>query len=139
MPIVFAYGSLLNAASRRATLGADVPWSRACVRPSWGYKRAFNVRGEGETEEVYLGLAPSSPGQCVPGVLLHVTPAELARLCRRERYYRPVRVPHDALDPPTHGVVTFYPLARHTLAVPRAPSRRYRRLVQHGHREVCGV
>ena len=83
------------------------------------------MRGDGE---VYLGLAPGT-GCTIPGVLLHVTPAQLANLRVRERYYKLVRVPPDALEPPTRNVVVFYPLAWYTTDH-GAPSVRYRRLVE---------
>ncbi len=152
---VFAYGSLVDARSRRATLGdaavANVTVIPAYVRSTWGHRRAYNVAADNGVD-VYLGLEPTHSATVggeggggggrgsrrrIHGVLLAVTPAQFATLRRRERYYRVVRIPRSVLVsfPPLpddgRPVVTFYPLRRHVIA-PSQPTRRYRALVERG-------
>lgn len=126
MLVLFAYGSLLDAASRARTLPdpADVA-VLGPVRVS-GVRVAANAQRDGTEGDVYLGLVPCA-GASAWGVLLRVTTARARdALVRREALYR--------LVPLGGGVHTFVTLPRHRLATPRpnGVSAAYRAMVRRG-------
>lgn len=119
---VFAYGSLVSAASAAATLGrpprASWPAGEAVAARLSGWRRRFSViRDNRACEKTFaldadgslpghllgLNIEPTgSPGDLVNGLLIAVSAAELDRLDRREiRYDR--REVAAAIEPPTAG------------------------------------
>lgn len=99
--IVFAYASLVNAASAAETLGREVDPEPATLdghRRAWSVARSnetsekvFELAGTGERPGWFLGLnlERDPAGRC-NGALIEVTDAELDRLALRELRYRPV-------------------------------------------------
>jgi hypothetical protein len=97
---IFGYGSLINAASRKATAAAPVPAIPARVSAAFGYARAWNDRSpSGFTA---LGLCRRRAGKApmtVNGVLYPVDGADgMARFDAREVGYARVEVPRDVIE-----------------------------------------
>jgi cation transport regulator ChaC len=99
---IFAYGSLVSAASAAETLGRAVApepatlagWSRGftVVRDNRASEKTFARRDDGSVPDWILGLDVSSAGGTVNGALIAVDEAELDRLDLREIRYRRVEV-----------------------------------------------
>jgi cation transport regulator ChaC len=125
--LLFAYGSLVNAASASITLGRDLEpeavmrlagWRRrwSLVRDNETSEKTF-ARGDGSRPGFCLGLnLEPAPGQPGPnGVLYRVSEAELERLDLREiRYHRVeagsvvtyvAKPGHFAAEPPDGAVI----------------------------------
>lgn len=121
---LFAYGSLVSAASAERTLGRPVEHA-AVVRLTGWRRRWSQVRDNRATEKSFahaesgavpphclgLNLEPDPSGEGPNGVLIEVSPAELERLAAREVRYNRIDVT-DALgeDPAASGfsqVATF--------------------------------
>jgi cation transport regulator ChaC len=99
---VFAYGSLVSAASAAATLGRPVEplpaelhgWRRGftIVRDNRACEKTFARRGDGSIPDWVLGLAVAAGDGEVNGALLAVEGAELDRLDLREIRYRRIEI-----------------------------------------------
>jgi cation transport regulator ChaC len=119
---LFAYGSLVSAASAEVTLGRPV--EHAAVARLSGWRRRWSqLRDNRATEKTFadaasgvvpphclgLNLEPGGSGEDPNGALIEVSPAELERLTAREIRYDPLDVT-DAIgeDAPAYArVVTF--------------------------------
>ena len=102
---LFAYGSLVSAASTGRTLGREIRRSSVARLPGWR-RRWSQVRDNRSTEKTFahaesgavpshclgLNLEPDSVGSGPNGVLLEVSDEELARLATREIRYEVVDV-----------------------------------------------
>jgi len=120
---LFAYGSLVSAASAERTLGHEVRHAAVARLPGWR-RRWSQVRDNRATEKTFahaesgavpphclgLNLEPDAAGEGPNGVLLEVSEEELDRLATREIRYDQVDVT-DAMrtgDAASFGrVVTF--------------------------------
>jgi cation transport regulator ChaC len=99
---IFAYGSLVSAASAAATLGRPVEpipaelhgWQRGftIVRDNRTCEKTFARRDDGSIPDWVLGLAVVAGEAAINGALIPVEQAELERLDLREIRYRRVEV-----------------------------------------------
>jgi hypothetical protein len=96
---IFGYGSLINSASRNATVGKIVPAIPVRVSAAFGYIRAWDDRStSGFTA---LGLRKPGPGEkasTINGVLYPVDGDDMAKYDVRERGYGRVEVPRDDIE-----------------------------------------
>ena len=120
---LFAYGSLVSAASARGTLGRDV--EHATVTTLRGWRRRWSqVRDNQATEKTFadpsggavprhclgLNVEPDAAGEGPNGVLIEVSEDELRRLAAREIRYDEVDVTDSIPQEDAGGfarVVTF--------------------------------
>ena len=84
---VFAYGTLLDIATRNEVFGRRVPGVRASLT---GWKKKYDDEGFPYLERA-TGLAPSK----VSGLLLELTTADLAKLDAWETKYHRIKVKLD--------------------------------------------
>ena len=132
MTLIFAYGSLLDDASRAATLGRHVP----CDAPAalCEHAAAWCVT---DGRETYLGLVPAG-GSVAVGAVFEASVEDVRRLRARERGYRLRRLPRRLFVSPAPAADShaFVPAARGACRSSPPPSRRYVRLVTRGFRRV---
>ena len=92
---IFAYGSLINTASRNTTSARPIPAIPVRVSADFGYIRVWNDRSpSGFTA---LGLRKPTPGESaltINGVLYPVEGNDMAEFDEREHGYVRVEVPH---------------------------------------------
>ena len=88
MPLVFVYGSLMNARSRESTIGFPVRARRATLRPAAGLHRGWTFRSAPH-RMTCLGVYrdPTRAARPVRGMVLRVDAPTLARLDQREQGY----------------------------------------------------
>ena len=96
---IFGYGSLINSASRSATVGEPVPAIPARVSAKFGYVRAWNAQSaSGFTA---LGLRKAGLGEAgstINGVIYPVEGGDIAKYDEREQGYARVEVPRDEIE-----------------------------------------
>ena len=96
---IFGYGSLINSASRNATVGKIVPAIPVRVSAAFGYIRAWDDRSS--SGFTALGLRKPGAGEkasTINGVLYPVDGDDMAKYDIRERGYRRVEVPRDDIE-----------------------------------------
>ena len=131
---VFAYGSLVSAASAAETLGRRSVEPRPAVLRGW--RRSFSLgRDNRRCEKTFartddgtipplilaLNLEPADPGAEVNGALIDVGAAELERLDLRELRYDRIEVTGSVSAPGQAGRVFTY-VARAENHVPAPPA-----------------
>ena len=125
MPLVFVYGSLMNARSRESTIGFPVPARRATLRPAAGLHRGWTFRSAPH-RMTCLGVHrdPTRAARPVRGMVLRVDAPTLARLDQREQGYdritlapAHVHLEGDAALEKEDGEIVYTYAVRH----PRAP------------------
>ncbi|MDO8663642.1 MAG: gamma-glutamylcyclotransferase family protein [Candidatus Wildermuthbacteria bacterium] len=100
---VFGYGSLMNKESLQSTLPGKKIYGWAVLRD---WRRKFNKPG---LDHKYLNLVPADGNvQQTEGVLIEVTPEELAILKKREGGYKIVDVTKQIVDLPKDAVVVAF-------------------------------
>ena len=110
MPLVFVYGSLMNARSRESTIGFPVRARRATLRPAAGLHRGWTFRSAPH-RMTCLGVHrdPTRAARPVRGMVLRVDAATLARLDVREQGYDRITLApaHVQLEGPGHGAAAL--------------------------------
>jgi hypothetical protein len=112
---IFGSGSLINSASRNATVGKVVPAIPVRVSAAFGYIRAWVNR----SSSGFTGLGLRKPNaneraSTVNGVLYPVEGGEMAKYDVREQGYTRVEVPRDEIEPvswqqlPATGMIWVY-------------------------------
>src|SRR3984957_19725659 len=97
---IFGYGSLINSASRNATVGKMVPAIPVRVSAAFGYIRAWSNR----SSSGFTGLGLRKPtanekASTINGVLYPVEGGDIAKYDAREQGYRRVEAPRDEIEP----------------------------------------
>jgi hypothetical protein len=96
---IFGYGSLMNSASRSATLGETVQAIPVRVSAAFGYSRAWNIRSpSGFTALGLLKAGPGQKGSTINGVLYPVEGEDIAKYDEREKGYARVEAPRDEIE-----------------------------------------
>jgi len=97
---IFGYGSLINSASRNATVGKIIPAIPVRVSAAFGYIRAWANR----SSSGFTGLGLRKPGanekaSTINGVLYPVEGGDMAKYDAREQGYTRVEAPGDEIEP----------------------------------------
>ncbi len=112
---IFGYGSLINTASRNATVGHPTPAIPVRVSAAFGYVRTWDDRAS--TGFTALGLTPPGPGEhamTINGVLFPVEGNDLRTFDAHEPGYIRIEVPRDDIEavswqrPPLQGRIWVY-------------------------------
>ncbi len=118
---MFAYGSLVSAASTAETLGRDRPelhpatlvgWRRrfTLIRDNRACEKTFARSDDGSVPDHVLALNvdPGAAGDLVTGALIAVDDSDLERLGRREIRYRRIEVGDGLVTAPGRGFDRVY-------------------------------
>jgi gamma-glutamylcyclotransferase (GGCT)/AIG2-like uncharacterized protein YtfP len=130
MPLLFVYGSLMNHASRAATLGRDVRAERAAV--TRGYSTGWWFRSHRYCMTCLGMMEDAASASPVEGMLLDVDDADFDALDAREAgYTRATLPPHAAPTAAAGAPVQTYLVMRKEHPTSDFPiTARYRRLCE---------
>jgi cation transport regulator ChaC len=115
---IFGYGSLINSASRNATVGKMIPAIPVRVSAAFGYIRAWGDR----SSSGFTALGLRKPGEnekasTINGVLYPVEAGDMTKYDLREQNYGRVEVPRDDIEavswqqlPATGRIWVYVPL-----------------------------
>jgi cation transport regulator ChaC len=96
---IFGYGSLMNTASRKNTLGEHVRAYPATLKKKFGYRKRFNVITSRNINEIALGVEKNKKKTTfVRGALFPVNKKQIKKLNFRERMYDKINVPHKHIN-----------------------------------------
>lgn len=112
---IFAYGSLVNNASRKRTLKKHVKAYPAIISKRFGYKKAFNTIATINENEIVMGIEKNNKYSThIRGAIFPVNKEQKKSLQKREFVYNPIKIPKKYINtnitlPDNAKVLTFKP------------------------------
>jgi len=142
---IFGYGSLMNTASRKRTLGEHVRAYPATLKKKFGYKKRFNVITARNINEIALGIEKNkNKTTFVRGALFPVNKKHIKKLNFRERVYDKINVPHKYINttlklPKKTKIMMYRPKKiRHKFKKTERVYKRYKNIVNAGTMQLFG-